>query len=109
MKRDVRVYLDDILESIGLIGQYTKDVSSEEFNQNRELQDAVLRRFAVIGEAAKNIPQDFKNKHPEIQWREILGMRNIVIHEYFGVELVRVWETIKKDLSLLKKQLEDLV
>lgn len=109
MKRDVRVYLDDIIESIRLIEEYIRDISNEEFNKNTELQDAILRRLAIIGEAAKNIPQDFKNNHPEIQWREILGMRNIVIHEYFGVELGRVWKTVKEDLPLLKKQLKDLI
>lgn len=109
MKRDVRVYLDDILESIEKIEGYTKNVSKEEFNKNYQLQDAVLRRIAIIGEAVKSIPQDLKDKHPEIPWREISGMRDILIHEYFGVMLERVWNTIKKDLLKLKDKIKRLI
>lgn len=109
MKRDVRVYLDDILESIEKIGNYTKKVSKEEFNRNYQLQDAVLRRIGIIGEAVKKMPQDIKDKHPEIPWREISGMRDILIHEYFGVMLDRVWNTIKKDLLKLKDKIKHII
>lgn len=106
MKRDIRVYVDDILESIEKIENYTQNVSEEDFNKKYQLQDAVLRRIAVIGEAVKHIPQDLKNKYPETPWKEISGMRDVLIHEYFGVMLHRVWSTLKKDLPKFKDKMK---
>ena len=108
MKRDLKVYVDDILESIEKIENYIHNVGEEDFSKNHQLQDAVLRRIAVIGEAVKHIPQDVKNRHPEIPWKEISGMRDILIHEYFGVMLHRVWSTLKKDLPKFKDEMKVL-
>jgi len=109
MKRDIRVYLDDILESIGKIQNYTENISEEQFKKNDQLHDAVLRRFAIIGEAIKHVPEDFKKDHQEIPWRDISGMRDVLIHEYFGVRLERVWNTIKDDLPELKEKIKRLL
>lgn len=87
MSKDVKVYLDDILESISQIEKYTKKTTQSKFNKNMQLQDAVLRRLEIIGEAVKNIPENFRNLYLEIPWKKIAGMRDILIHEYSGVDL----------------------
>ena len=77
-------------------------LTEEEFYENRQVQDAVLRRFQIVGEAAKKIDEDFRNKYSDIPWKKIAGMRDVVIHEYFGVNLRRVWLITKEDLPELK-------
>lgn len=104
MKRDIGVYLEDIIESIERIQEYVKNKSKKAFENNFKLQDAVVRRFEIIGEAIKSIPQSVKNKYPKIPWKKVAGMRDVLIHEYFEVNLERVWKTIKEDMPRLKKQ-----
>lgn len=112
MKRDPRLYLDDILQSLDLIRQHTKDTTEEGFYRNLLVQDAVIRRLEIIGEAARHIPARLRDKHPEIPWLDIVGMRNILAHEYFGVQLRRAWKVVQQDLPILRdsitKMKEDL-
>ena len=107
-KRDVGLYLDDISESIKQIQEYTDSVEEDDFYTNQLIQDGVLRRFAIIGEAVKNIPQLYKDQHSEIEWKEIAGMRDILVHEYFQVNLKRVWKTIQEDIPRFKEQIKNL-
>ena len=104
MKRDVRLYIQDILECIDKIEEYTKEITQDDFYKNILVQDAVLRRLEIIGEAVKNIPQEFRAKYPNIPWKKMAGMRDVLIHAYFGVNLKRVWKVTRKDLVDLKKK-----
>lgn len=108
MKRDIRIFLKDILESIDKIEEYTHSVSKKEFFEKGSIQDAVIRRLEIIGEAAKNIPDDLRAKYKDIPWVQIAGMRDVLIHGYFRVNIARVWAVIEKDLPLLKSKISQV-
>lgn len=108
MRRDPRLYLEDILECISAIEEYTRGISRTEFFTKRLVQDAVLRRLELIGEAVKHVPKRLRDKYPDIPWRQIAGMRDILIHEYFGVTLENTWNVVQKDLPVLKAKLEEV-
>lgn len=111
-KREYGDYIEDILDSIDAIEEFVKGMNFEEFKKNKKTVYAVVRAIEIIGEAAKNIPQTVKEKHPKIPWKDMAAMRDKVIHEYFGVDKQVVWETIKHDIpnikSPIKKILDDL-
>ena len=104
MKKD-KVYLKHILDALSNIEKFMRNVTKEEFFENIEKQYAILRGLEIIGEATKNLSRGLKRKYSEIPWKEIAGMRDKLIHEYFGVNLDLVWETIKKELPELKDQI----
>jgi len=108
-KRKPDVYLRDILESIDQIEEYLEGVNENEFYQNSEKQDAVLRRLEIIGEAVKHISDDIREKYDSVPWRKIAGMRDIIIHEYFGVTLSMIWMVAKRDLPDLKSKIQEII
>ena len=108
MKRNVNLYANDILESILQIEEYVKNASRKIFMENKQIQDATLRRLEIIGEAVKNIPQEIRKKYPRTPWKEIAGMRDVVTHIYFGVNIERVWNVVKNDLPKLKEEIKKI-
>ena len=110
MKRDIVLFIEDILESIKKIELYTKDISSyAEFSENELIIDGVVRNLEIIGEAVKNIPDSFRNKYPKVPWKDIAGFRDKLSHAYFGVELERVWNILEEDLLGLKKEIKEIL
>lgn len=109
MKRDTKLYLQDILECIELIGKYTNGMSKDDFGSDVTIQDAVMRRLEIIGEATKNLPNELKQKYPDIPWKDITGMRDVLTHDYFGIDLERVWGTITRRLPGLKAVTETMI
>lgn len=109
MQRESKLYLDDILESVEKIEQYTRDMSFEEFKKTPVVVDAVIRNLEIIGEAVKRLPIDAKRKHQEMEWKKIAGVRDILIHEYFGINLMIIWDIVSNKLPELKKSIEQLL
>ena len=97
------------MESIDVIESYISGISENDFFESGVKQDAVMRRLEIIGEAVKNLPPEFKNKYPEIAWNKAMGTRNILIHQYFGVDLEIVWYTVVNSIPEFKKQIMKLV
>lgn len=108
MKRDINLFIQDILGSIKDIESFSKGLTKEKFTSNKLKQNAIIRSLEIIGEASKNIPDSFREKYPDIPWKKIAGFRDILSHAYFGVSMDRVWNIIEKDLSNLKKEIEKI-
>lgn len=108
MNRKPELYIADILEAIKLIEDFTKGYTKEKFFHDKLRQSAVVRQIEIIGEATKNLASHFRKKYPEVQWKSIAGMRDVLIHAYFGVNLEKVWHAVKEEIPKLKKQLQEI-
>jgi len=109
LEKDYKAYLRHILDSVMLIENYTRNLSFEEFEKDRKTIDAVIRNFEIIGEASSKLPKEFREKYPEIPWKSIIGLRNVLIHDYFGVDVVAVWENIRQKLPELEQQIKSII
>lgn len=108
MHRDFRLYIDDIIDAVEQIKIYIKGMDEADFSRDRKTQDAVIRNLEIIGEAAGCLPQDIQSSYPEVEWRKIKAMRNVLAHEYFGVNLTIVWDIIQNKLSTLESACRDI-
>ena len=102
-------YLEHILQECEFLVEKSKGISLEDFIENPVLMRAFVRSLEVIGEAVKNLPDEFRKKYPEVPWKEIAGMRDKLIHEYFGVNYRIVWKTVQQEIPKLKEQVEKIM
>ena len=103
MPRDYKVYAEDIIESIRRIREYTQGISVQALKADTKTLDAVVRNLEVIGEAARSIPEQVRLAHPEVDWKNVVGLRNILAHEYFGIDADIIWDIIQHKLENLKE------
>ncbi|KUH32183.1 hypothetical protein APY94_10755 [Thermococcus celericrescens] len=108
-KRDPCLFLNDILEAIERIEEYLEGYDFETFVKDRKTVDAVLRNLEIIGEAAKNVPEDIRGKYSSVPWRRVVGLRNVVVHHYFGVDLSIVWVIVSSQVGELKEEVEKIL
>ena len=109
MRKNNYIYIEHIKNCIGKIISYTHEMTENQFIKNEIVQDAVIRNFEIIGEATKKISKDFREKHTNIQWKEIAGMRDVLIHDYISVDMWIVWETVQKYIPKLKINIENIL
>lgn len=109
MPRDYRVYADDIIGAIEKIQRFTVGLDRETFSQDEKTFDAVIRNLEVIGEAIKKIPEDVRMRYPLVEWKKIAGVRDILVHEYFGIDVEIVWDILQQKLSPLESQMRQIL
>lgn len=108
MKRDYKLFIQDIIESINIIQKYVHNITEKQFKKDIKLQDAVIRRLEIIGEASKNIPRAVKEVNKGIPWANISHYRDFIIHSYFEASLQRIWEVATTDITKFKESFENI-
>jgi len=107
--KDYSIYLADIIEAMAKIQRYTDGLTFESFAANEMVVDAVNRNLEIIGEAARSIPESIRNSNPQIPWQRMIGLRNMVIHEYFGIDLSIVWEIVRVNIPDTRPLIEAML
>ncbi len=107
-KRPVELLVDDICEAIDRAEQYIKGISFDAFSKDQKTIDAVVRNLEIIGEAANRLPDEFKEKHSDIEWNKVVGLRHRIVHEYFGIDDAIIWQILQKDLPSLRQTLSGI-
>ena len=107
--KDPKIYFEDILECIEKIDEYSENINEDDFYENSLIQDAIIRRLEIIGEAVKKIPYEIRGKYPDIPWKSIAGTRDVLIHNYGNVNVKRVWLVVEKDIPKLKDNILKII
>ncbi len=103
--RDYILFLEDIIAALDKIEKYSGNLDYEQFSGNAMVIDAVIRNFEIIGEATKSIPKEVQKRYHAVEWREAAGFRDVLIHDYFGIDIEALWDTIKQNLPSFKKHI----
>lgn len=106
--RDNRAFINHILDEVNYIIEETKDLDYDSLMSNETLKRALIRSLEIIGEATKNLSKEFRDRHPNIEWKEMVGLRDKLIHYYFGVDWDTVWDVIKEEIPKLENKLKKL-
>jgi uncharacterized protein with HEPN domain len=109
IKREFILYLEDMFQSMQRIEEYLGDLDFKKFKMTHIVVDAVVRNFEIIGEASRKIPSDIQEEYPEIPWRKMYGLRNLIAHEYFGIDYEMIWEIAKNNLPQNRKDLQKII
>ena len=108
-ERSYYLFIDDMLEAMDRIARYVDMLSFDAFECNEMVIDAVIRNLEIIGEAARSVPEDVRDSHPEVPWSKMIGLRNIIVHEYFGVDLGIIWEIVTRNLGETKPKIQAIL
>jgi len=109
MRRDYRLYLEDIIDAAEAVREYVAGMGKSELARDRRTSDAVVRNLEVIGEAVKKLPAQVKRDHPEVEWKKIAGLRDILIHDYFGIDVDIVWDVLQNKVPVLVEQVRRIL
>jgi len=109
VKREFILYLEDMFQSMQRIEEYLGDLDFRKFKMTYMVVDAIIRNFEIIGEASKNIPTEIQRKYPEIPWKKMYGLRNLIAHEYFGIDYEMIWEIAKRNLPQNRNDLAKII
>ena len=109
MSRDFEIYLEDIFGAINRIQAYVQGITRTEFETDQMRFDAIIRNLEVIGEAVKQVPESLRNQYPSVEWRKIAGLRDILIHRYFDVNIELVWEIVQSNIPVLRANIEQMI
>jgi uncharacterized protein with HEPN domain len=109
MSRSPEILLGDILEAADLLSKYTAGMTRDDFAENVEKQDSVARRLEIVGEAGKGLPQELRDRYPKVPWRDIAGARDVLIHEYFRIDIDLAWDMVQTDIPELASQVRTIL
>jgi uncharacterized protein with HEPN domain len=109
MPRDYKVFLDDILEAARKVLEYTEGLSNAQFFADRKTVEAVVWNLQIIGEAAKNAPEEIRSRYPDLPWRDMSGLQDIIVHQYFGIKIDVIWKIIQNDLPGLEERIRSIL
>lgn len=102
VSRDLRLFLEDIVHACDKIGRYTVGMTLEKFAKDEKVVDAVARNLEVIGEATKRLPDDLRQRFPDVQWRKMAGLRDVIVHDYFGIDIPLIWDIVQRDVPIAR-------